>query len=322
MKRFCRCFTAMLTMALLLSVFPVTAHAEPYTYTVTFYAGNHGTFNSSQDIRVDKVEGSSATVNPPSEGGNRIVVEKLMCGDRISFNVPEKAVTLNNSKYYVKGIRRSGTEIENASFPVDKDMDYVVAYGIKGSMVGYTVNYEDESGNTLAPSRTYYGNVGDKPVVAYTYVEGYTPEAYAMTKTLSSNEQENIFTFVYHEGETQIIETPGETITTIITEQTEGEGTGAASAGAGAAGEGAGAAGEDAGVAEGTTVEGETTEVEDEEVPQDLVDLDDEEAPKANIKLDKEEVKKGFPMAAGIAVSVAAVAALAGMIIFLKRHRH
>lgn len=310
MKRFCRCFTAMLTMALLLSVFPVTAHAEPYTYTVTFYAGNHGTFNSSQDIRVDKVEGSSATVNPPSEGGNRIVVEKLMRGDRISFNVPEKAVTLNNSKYYVKGIRRSGTEIENASFPVDKDMDYVVAYGIKGNMVGYTVNYEDEAGNTLAPSRTYYGNVGDKPVVAYTYVEGYTPEAYAMTKTLSSNEQENIFTFVYHEGETQIIETPGETITTIITEQTEGEGTGTAGAGTGA------------GAAEGTTAEGETTEVEDEEVPQDLVDLDDEEAPKANIKLDKEEVKKGFPMAAGIAVSVAAVAALAGMIIFLKRHRH
>ena len=341
MKRFCRCFTAMLTMALLLSVFPVTAHAEPYTYTVTFYAGNHGTFNSSQDIRVDKVEGSSATVNPPSDGGNRIVVEKLMRGDRISFNVPEKAVTLNNSKYYVKGIRRSGTEIENASFPVDKDMDYVVAYGIKGNMVGYTVNYEDEAGNTLAPSRTYYGNVGDKPVVAYTYVEGYTPEAYAMTKTLSSNEQENIFTFVYHEGETQIIETPGETITTIITEQTEGEGTGtagagtgagatgegagAAGAGAGTAGEGAGAAGEDAGAAEGTTVtdgEEDTTTVEDEEVPQDLVDLDEEEAPKANIKLDREEVKKGFPVAAGVAVSVAAVAALAGMIIFLRRHRH
>lgn len=331
MKKFCRCFTAMLTMALLLSVFPVTAYAEPYTYTVTFYAGNHGTFNSSQDIRVDKVEGSSATVNPPSEGGNRIVVEKLMRGDRISFNVPEKAVTLNNSKYYVKGIRRSGTEIENASFPVDKDMDYVVAYGIKGNMVGYTVNYEDEAGNTLAPSRTYYGNVGDKPVVAYTYVEGYTPEAYAMTKTLSSNEQENVFTFVYREGEIQIIETPGETITTVVTEPAEGTGTGtgtagtgagAAGAGAGTAGEGTGAAGEDAGATEGTTAEGETTEVEDEEVPQDLVDLDDEEAPKANIKLDKEEVKKGFPMAAGIAVSVAAVAALVGMIIFLKRHRH
>ena len=62
--------------------------------------------------------------------------------------------------------------------------------------------------------------------------------------------------------------------------------------------------------------------MEDEEVPQDLVDLDEEEAPKANIELDKEEVKKGFPVAAGVAVSVAAVAALAGMIIFLRRHRH
>ena len=350
MKRFCRCFTAMLTMALLLSVFPVTAHAEPYTYTVTFDAGNQGNLTGTQGISVQ-----SASAEVRLEGG-RIVVSGLHAEDIVSFDAQAGAVSMNDSsKYYVKGVRQSGrdnNEMVSSSFRVEGDADYVVAYGIQGSMVSYTVNYHDEDGNELAPSRTYYGNVGDKPVVAHVYVEGYTPQALALTKTLSANEAENVFTFEYREGETQIIETPGETITTIITEQTEGEGTGTAGAGtgagatgagagasgagagaagegtgvagedAGAAGEGTGVAGEDAGAAEGTTAEGETTEVEDEEVPQDLVDLDDEEAPKANIELDKEEVKKGFPMAAGIAVSVAAVAALAGMIIFLKRHRH
>lgn len=332
MKRFCRCFTAMLTMALLLSVFPVTAHAEPYTYTVTFDAGNQGNLTGTQGISVQ-----SASAEVRLEGG-RIVVRGLHAEDIVSFDAQAGAVSMNDSsKYYVKGVRQSGrdnNEMVSSSFRVEGDADYVVAYGIQGSMVSYTVNYHDEDGNELAPSRTYYGNVGDKPVVAHVYVEGYTPQALALTKTLSANEAENVFTFEYREGETQIIETPGETITTIITEQTEGEGTGTAGAGTGAgatgagagtAGEGTGAAGEDAGAAEGTTVtdgEEDTTTVEDEEVPQDLVDLDDEEAPKANIELDKEEVKKGFPVAAGIAVSVAAVAALAGMIIFLRRHRH
>ena len=332
MKRFCRCFTAMLTMALLLSVFPVTAHAEPYTYTVTFDAGNQGNLTGTRGISVQSV---SAEVR--LEGG-RIVVRGLHAEDIVSFDAQAGAVSMNDScKYYVKGVRQSGrdnNEMVSSSFRVEGDADYVVAYGIQGSMVSYTVNYHDEDGNELAPSRTYYGNVGDKPVVAHVYVEGYTPQVLALTKTLSANEAENVFTFEYREGETQIIETPGETITTIITEQTEGEGTGTAGAGTGAgatgagagtAGEGTGAAGEDAGAAEGTTVtdgEEDTTTVEDEEVPQDLVDLDEEEAPKANIELDKEEVKKGFPVAAGVAVSVAAVAALAGMIIFLRRHRH
>lgn len=334
MKKFCRCFTAMLTMALLLSVFPVTAYAEPYTYTVTFDAGNQGNLTGTEGISVQ-----SASAEVRLEGG-RIVVSGLNAEDVVSFDAQAGAVSMNDSsKYYVKGVRQSGrdnNEMVSSSFRVEGDADYVVAYGIQGNMVSYTVNYRDADGNELAPSRTYYGNVGDKPVVAHIYVEGYTPQALALTKTLSANEAENVFTFEYREGETQIIETPGETITTVVTEPAEetgtagagtgagatGEGAGAAGAGAGTADEGTGAAGEDAGAAEGTTAEGETTEVEDEEVPQDLVDLDDEEAPKANIKLDKEEVKKGFPMAAGIAVSVAAVAALAGMIIFLKRHRH
>ena len=49
--------------------------------------------------------------------------------------------------------------------------------------------------------------------VANIYIEGYSPRALALTKTLSANEAENVFVFEYVEGETQVIETPGETIT-------------------------------------------------------------------------------------------------------------
>lgn len=112
------------------------------------------------------------------------------------------------------------------AFRVNGDADYVVAYGIKGDMVAYTVNYEDEQGNKLAESQTFYGNVGDKPVVAYRYIENYVPQALALTKTLSDNEAENVFTFKYAPGATnRVVETvnhvtvviPGNTITNTVT---------------------------------------------------------------------------------------------------------
>ena len=78
-----------------------------------------------------------------------------------------------------------------------EDQDYVVAYGIKGATVAYTVNYLDEDGNALAPSETYYGNVGDKPVVAYLYIEGYQPQAYNLGKTLVEDATQNVFSFIY-----------------------------------------------------------------------------------------------------------------------------
>ena len=96
------------------------------------------------------------------------------------------------------------------------DADYVVAYGIKGNMVAYTVNYQDASGKSLAESQTFYGNVGDKPVVAYRYVENYIPDALALTKTLSDNESENVFTFTYTPGATDRIVETTTTVTTTV----------------------------------------------------------------------------------------------------------
>lgn len=187
----------------LLSVFA----DDEYTYTVTFYAGNQGTF---------------------ADGAGKIVMSNLKYGAFVSFDVQKDGVvTLNNSdKYYVKGLRKSGRdnsetdelEASRYSVMVKGDADYVVAYGIKGNQVAYTVNYQDADGKELLASNTYYGNVGDKPVVAYQYVEGYTPQALALTKTLSENSAENVFTFRYTPIGTTVVTIPGETttVTTVV----------------------------------------------------------------------------------------------------------
>ena len=71
-----------------------------------------------------------------------------------------------------------------------------VAYGIKGDMVAYTVNYQDAAGNALLESDTYYGNPGERQYVSSRYVDGYVPQALNLVKTLSVNEAENVFTFI------------------------------------------------------------------------------------------------------------------------------
>ncbi len=183
MKRCKRIIHIFLSLCLFLAMtLPVSAKEEEYTYTIRFFAGKQGSFAT----------------------GEVVEFSGLHYGARINFY--HNAVTLNdNSKYYVRGIRESGKDNSDSSqansFVVTGDMDYVVAYGILGDATSYTVNYTDSEGNALAPGETYYGNVGDRPVVAYIYIEGWTPEAYNMTQTLQKDPAENVFTFVYTRNE-------------------------------------------------------------------------------------------------------------------------
>ena len=266
MKRLKKICAAALSLCLLITAaYPVLAAEENYTYTVRFFAGRQGLFGGQDEM---------------------MEIRDLRFGDRVSFS--QGAVTLNdNSKYYIRGIRESGkdnnTVSQTPSFTVTGDQDYVVAYGILGDATSYTINYETAGGRTLAPSETYYGNVGDRPVVAYKYIEGYRPQAYNLTRTLQKDPQENIFTFIY----TRI--------------QTGNTGGGSGSGGGGGTGGGAGAGGDanaggDAGTAPAgvTVVSGDGAadagagadgvEAPDDEVPQaqtpeDIIDLDDEEVP-------------------------------------------
>lgn len=297
----------------------------PYTYKVTLSAGNKGTIKGQQ-----KVEETD-----------------LAAGSTVTFNLNDILVT--DEKYYVKGIRLSGRDNSEAlaapAFVVDSDADYVVAYGIKGNMVAYTVNYEDEQGNTLAESQTFYGNVGDKPVVAYRYIENYVPQALTLTKTLSDNAANNVFTFKYAPGSTnRVIETvnnvtvvvPGNTITNTVTVPagttgtTGGNGTGANGTGTNGANGANGANGTNA---DGTTTpdgtdanggqdanQGDTVENPDQQTPQDQIDLDDEDTPTGNIDADKKDQKVN-PMNVSIAIIVAVVVALIALLVTMKRRK-
>lgn len=185
-------------LALLLALAPA-ALAEEYTYSVTLSAGRQGTVTSGGVT----VEGSTYT---QTSDGTTIKLSGLHKGARVTFQAGDAARLNDDTKYYISGIRLSGrdnsTRAADPSFLVDGDADYVVAYGIRGNMVEYTVQYQDEDGNALADSRTYYGNVGDEAVVAYLYVEGYRPLTFNLSKVLSANSADNVFTFVY----TQILE--------------------------------------------------------------------------------------------------------------------
>ena len=271
---------------------------HPYTYSVTLSAGKQGTFAD----------------------GDRIVREELKYGDYVNFDWRDQ-LTLKDDKYYAKGIRRSGEDNSN-SFITDQvqvtgDEDYVVAYGVLGDMVAYTVQYLDENGNELAPSKTYYGSVGDRPVVAFQYIEGYLPQAYNLTKTLSENEADNVFPFEYAPAsEIRNVTVTVDGGTTVVTTPAAGTGTaqqGAAAAGGAAADENAGG-----------NAEGDTVEVEDEEVPRDLVDLDEEEVPLAKGELEEDSIRETsvMPIVVGSLIALLAVAGIVGIVISYKKKKN
>ena len=291
------------------------AQAGTYTYTITLSAGNMGT-----------ISGQEKTVYTGAVYGESWA----------SFDLSQVQVT--DERYYVKGIRLSGRDNADAlaapAFRVTGDADYVVAYGVRGDQVAYTVQYQDEDGETLAASQTFYGNVGDKPVVAYRYVDGYIPQSLALTKTLSANEAENIFTFVYTQGDPDTI-VRTETETTVVTGEPSvitvvagaPAAAGTAAGGTAACGTGTGGAADAGdGTAAGEVADGGTETVEEEPVPegtQDIVDLDEEETPLGDLEIEDNTGAnaEGLSMVGSVAVAAAAGVILICLIVYLMKKR-
>ena len=282
MKRLKKLFIMMMSLTVFLSLAYTQVCA--YGYKVTLYTGNQGTINSQNEMSINVSKGQMVSL------------------DLSQIELPQ------DSKYYVKGIRLSGHDsvdnLDPATFVVNGDLDYVVVYGVKGNQVAYTIRYVDENGKQLSEDTVLYGNVGDKPVVAYKYIDSYIPQAYALTKTLVENEKENVFTFTYNPGETgEIIENTN-IVTTVIsttpsTSANQGNnGTGNATGGT-------------------QNNDEDMTTAGDEDVPQGLVDLDDEDTPKSNISVNNEK-NSSTPIYAGIAISLAAIV---GIIVAFKTIR-
>lgn len=313
---------------LIAAALPVQAEetADTYTYTVTFFPGDKGVFDLTK-IEVS-VEREGAVVSKSAE---KIEVSGLRYGDKVSITPDIKT---DESMYYALGIRRAGCDNNDeeamlAANSVKQDTEYVVAYGVPGEMVHYTVRYEDENGNPLGPGeRTYRGKIGDTPVAGYIYIPGYQPRAYNLTKTLVAEEAENLFVFVYTRLPSGAA---GGTTTTTTTTTTMTTTTGAAGGGVPGGGEAAGAAGAAGagGAAGGAVEEGaaqaeqgageEPVQLEEEPVPEELVNLDDEDTPLAGRDMGEGLQPSGYiALFAGLA---GAAVLAAGFLFFYIRRR-
>lgn len=228
---------------------------DAYGYTVTFYAGQQGHFGSS--------------------ASNKTITKKCAAGQTISISLEDLDFHIDNQEYYAKGLRKTGhdndewSEIKSGVITVDEDMSFEVAYGLAGGMVAYTINYVSaKGGKSLHESDTYYGMVGDKPVVSYKYVENYLPDAYNKGKTLSEDESQNVYTFTYtYTGKGN----PNQTDDGNETAAANNNGTGNGAGQTLTAQNGAGAqTGDTANITDNNTPQA---------APQEYVDLDDPEAP-------------------------------------------
>ena len=210
MKRLLSVITCVMLFSMVLMPAGLFA-AEEYTYQVRVYSGRQGTIDGGE---MTSYEGADETYRVNFNGSTVTLVGDD--GQKASYAVEN----LDNSKYYVKGLREAGKDNGEirGSFPIDKDMDYVLAYGMLGDSVDYTIRYVDANGNALLDDQTYFGNVGDRPVVAYQYIDGYQPQAYNITRTLTANPEENVLTFTYTpipEPENTVNTTINTTTTTI-----------------------------------------------------------------------------------------------------------
>ena len=190
---------------------------KAYQYTIHVYSGKEGYFSSNGSTE------KSVTVK---------------AGEPASISIGDLVVT-DPDQYYPRGMKLAGhdnDEIDGVAVKyyqgfstgsLDQDYSFSVAYGIKGGMVEYYVDYVevDANGNVvrnLLDRETYYGMVDDKPVVSYQYVQGYRPNAYTAGKTLTDDPDDNVFTFTYTPLAQPAAATTTTTTTTTTTATTAG----------------------------------------------------------------------------------------------------
>ena len=185
-----------LVMCLAMSTVTASAKADKavYGYRVMLYAGQQGHFTKAAGGKLSK--------------GGKVWSKEYAAGAQVSITEKTLGFVIDNDKYYSRGFRIAGHDNDEVSgykqlsFKAGEDVSYEIAYGIKGALVEYTIEYVDENGDELADSDVYYGMAGDKPVVSYRYIEGYLPDAYNKGKKLSKDPSENVFTFTYHQIDT------------------------------------------------------------------------------------------------------------------------
>lgn len=275
-KRICAVgMGSLLTLAGLFSM-PVPAYAAT-TSTVTFRAGNVGTFDTSKITPIDgKLE--------VTENYLRFTVDK---GDDLSGFFADDAA-LNSTlaycldveeNYFLKDCDAYGASVGTSNF---HNTEYVLDYGVLVDGVSYTVYYVDsESGEQIAAPTIAYRNQGESVEVSPLSIAGYVTTDEPVTLTLSeTGENEVTFHYTASEEQTTIVNTIVNTTATGQNAAAAGNAAGNAAAGGAGGNDGANADGADAQQVEniadeqtpldaganGEADNGETT-IEDEDVP-------------------------------------------------------
>ena len=269
--------------------------SKSYSYTVTLYAGN-GTIDGA----------ASKSYGPYGYGKSCTIAWQTL------------NIQPDDDKYYVKGIRLAGHDglAESGNIEVTQDLQYVVAYGMKKDQVAYTINYVDANGAQIADSETFYGNIGDKPVIAYRYIEGYQPtNAYNLTGRLKGNAEDNVFTFKYQavQGSSAGAANGGTSAGTSDGQATPGDESGAADENA-ASDEATG----DEAADEAGTQDGAANGAE----PAELLDIDDDANPLASAQSAVQEAFSNplnyLPWVLGVLVVIALISVIA-LVVAKKR---
>lgn len=302
-------FVGALVLAATLSVVATSvvadkAYADEYEYTVTLYAGN------------GQIDGKDSVVVGTYGYGKQATIDwteydiPLPDGTKYAITLPDGTkygITLPDDRYYVKGVRLAGHDdasVAAPSFVVKENTQYVIAYGLKKGQTNYTVKYVDVNGVELAEPQTFTGNVGDKPVVAYRYIEGYEPQnALNITGTLDKNEAANVFTFEYAPAAA----------------------TEAGEAGSSADNATAGESADENGDTEGDATVEDDGQQGDAAGPVELADIDDEENPLAGMSREDQNglsVANVLPWVFGVLVVAALIAVIALVVARNRAAKH
>ena len=305
---------ALVALALAVLLAPASAFADDYTYEIRVWDGNQGNVTALGE-GADNSAGPYATITG-IEYGDYVVLHNRF------------DVAMGDNKYYQKGYRVSGTDNQKDGgsnlvdgVTVTEDMDFVVAYGMVGDQASYTLRFvEYGTGRELAAPVTRYGNKGDRPVVAFEYIDGYRPRYRNITGTLG-DEGTNDWTFEYIPlavGENQAgtgtttttytyVPGPAGTATTTGTDAGTTAGTAGTTAGTGAAAGTTASTGTTGGTTVPTTQAPPATE-EILDVSNPLADTAGQSGTSAN-----EPADQGFPWIPVIPIAVAVIAAIAGI---------
>lgn len=330
---------ALTALTLLFCAVPTTSiHAESTakkTYTVTFRAGNVGSFNlNANNTSGENIEATPNYIKFTVEKGECLSSTFDFISDDASLNAYLLNITSASNETDATDYIDSGYRLRDvadwcegaANTPINRNTEYVLDYAKLVDSVRYVIRFVDaESLEQIAPPTIAYGNAGETIVCNPLTIAGYRTEDVAVQLVLSAeDETANVVTFAYtYTGENNaVVETiteyeQGDVVVETVMNQVEVP-TPAGPVNVIADGENAG----EGNVEEADAENAGNITIEDEQVPlaaeeENRVTIEDEQVPLAA------ENEKGMPFGWGaiLGTTVAAVSVVIAGTIIMKRRK-